>query len=522
MGWKRPSSRRHLALEMAAALLVVLYLGGPTLLYPFGRDQGEYAYTASAALAGKVVYRDVFDVKPPLTHIVHEAALLTFGHSMAAIRIFDLLWQCATVLTIVWIARRCFRRKFVGLAAGTIYAVLYYSASFWGTAQTDGFIGLPAALAMAAFLVARDRDRDRDSFACGLWIGVAVLFKYPIGILLPFLAGLAILPRDSRSLRRGLLLGLGFAVPLTVCVAVMVGQGAFDDFLQIQRHFISHYNGRRLDSGGSLLGPLFHPSLANATIWFATAAAVVGLIRKRQRPELEIVPVVLWLAAALIHLVVQQKYYGYHRLPLLGPQSILIAYMPFVASDAACAVWRPMRTIVAVASAVLFLGMIVRHPAPRGLAEQASLHDLLAGRRSLPTAAEYEAAAPSYGVGATIAAARYLREHSGPDDKVFIWGFETTVYFLAERTCASRFIYNFPLYGDFGWPELRDEFLAEMDAAPPLYLVVVHGDAMPWVTGTGKDSADALKEFEGLSGLLDSRYRWEADVEGFAFHRRIQ
>lgn len=522
MGSSQPSCRRHLALEAAAALVLLLYLGAPTLTEPFGRDQGEYAYTATAALAGKIVYREVFDVKPPLTHVVHEAALLTFGHSMAAIRIFDLLWQCATALAIVWIAHRCFGKRLVGLAAAVIYAVLYYSASFWCTAQTDGFIGLPTALAMIAFLKARDRDRNRDHFACGLLIGVAVLFKYPIGILFPFLAVLVTLPWGPRSLWRGLSLALGFAVPLLICVAVMAGQGALRDFLEIQHHFIAHYNSRRLDPGEAFLSPLFHPSPANATIWLASAAAVVALIWNRRRPKLQVFPIVLWLTAAWIHLVVQQKYYGYHRLPMLAPQSILIASMPFAAYEAARAVWRPLRIVVAVMGGVLFLGMIVRHPTPEGLSNRSSALDVFTGRRSLPTLAEYEAAAPAYGVSATIAAARYLRDHSGPKDTVFIWGFETTVYFLAERTCSSRFIYNFPLYGDFGWPELREELMTEIAGSPPLYLVVLHDDAMQWVTGTGKDSADALKDFDALSDLLESRYRWEADVEGFSFHRRIE
>src|SRR5262245_50224639 len=83
-----PRSRRA---NVAAVVAVCLFLGMPSLLFPFGRDQAEYACTADAALHGKVIYRDVFCVKPPLTPAVHGLALLAFGRSMASIRILDLL-----------------------------------------------------------------------------------------------------------------------------------------------------------------------------------------------------------------------------------------------------------------------------------------------------------------------------------------------------------------------------------------------------------------------------------------------
>ncbi len=99
------ANKSRIWMQIAIIVLAVVVFGGPTLMYPFGRDQGEYAWIAASALQGKVIYTDVFNVKPPLTHVIHEAAILLFGHHMVSIRILDMLWQGATAILIFKIAK---------------------------------------------------------------------------------------------------------------------------------------------------------------------------------------------------------------------------------------------------------------------------------------------------------------------------------------------------------------------------------------------------------------------------------
>ena len=52
---------------------------------------------------------------------------------------------------------------------------------------------------------------------------------------------------------------------------------------------------------------------------------------------------------------------------------------------------------------------------------------------------------------------RYIRQHSGPEDKVFFWGQADFMYAQAERRPASRYILCFPLTGYiFGSPTSDD------------------------------------------------------------------
>src|SRR5512134_3956359 len=72
-----------------------------SLTYPYGHDQGLYAYVATEWVErGRIPYRDVFDHKPPGIYILYALAVALFGTGMWGIRIFDL----ACVMTLGFIA----------------------------------------------------------------------------------------------------------------------------------------------------------------------------------------------------------------------------------------------------------------------------------------------------------------------------------------------------------------------------------------------------------------------------------
>jgi len=163
----------------AMVVLATLAFGSVSLIYPFGRDQGIHAFIADSVLDGKVLYRDIFNMKPPLTTGVHALALVLFGHSMTAIRLLDLLWTVATSLLVFAFARRAFGNPRAAALAGVLYSLQYYGCDFWTTAQTDGWLNLPLAV---SFLLALRGWREGICrrgvwIGAGLGIGLAAAFK---------------------------------------------------------------------------------------------------------------------------------------------------------------------------------------------------------------------------------------------------------------------------------------------------------------------------------------------------------
>jgi hypothetical protein len=125
-----------------------------------------------------------------------------------------------------------------------------------------------------------------------------------------------------------------------------------------------------------------------------------------------------------------------------------------------------------------------------------------------------------YSLDADRRLAGAVRRLTGPDDPVFIWGFEPVVYWLAERDPASRFIYDVPQRAPWQQAEARASLMRDLKRTPPELLAVQRRDVIPSVTGALSDSRRALDSFPELRLLLAERYQTVEVVEDFEVYLR--
>lgn len=238
------------ALSLTLAVCALLLL--PTALYPYGRDQGMFAYAGRLVLGGAVPFRDFWDTKPPAIYYVYALAECLFGPSMRAIRLLDIAWQGATAAALFAVARRISGRRRIGCAAALLYALSYASRGWWNTAQPDDFLNLP--LALAVFLSLRARARGPSPgllFAAGALAGVAFWFRYPMGAMAAACAATAW--RGSLRESRGEIAAAfgGFALVAGGYAAFLAAEGAWAEFVYAELVWARAYVS--LGGGG---GPL--------------------------------------------------------------------------------------------------------------------------------------------------------------------------------------------------------------------------------------------------------------------------
>jgi hypothetical protein len=116
--------------------------------------------------------------------------------------------------------------------------------------------------------------------------------------------------------------------------------------------------------------------------------------------------------------------------------------------------------------------------------------------------------------------ASYVRGGTSPGDHILIWGFESLIYFLADRPPASRFVYSVPLVTAWSPPEWRGEIVSDIDQKRPACIVVAHNDHLPWMTGRGDDSAAQLEEFAELYGMIQADYGMAKRIGDFDIWER--
>ena len=127
-----------------------------------------------------------------------------------------------------------------------------------------------------------------------------------------------------------------------------------------------------------------------------------------------------------------------------------------------------------------------------------------------------------YNLDADRQVALEVRSRTASEDAIFIWGFEPSIYFLAERPLASRFTYNVPQRTEWQRAQSRRELLRELSLNRPKLIVVQRRDVFGSVTGSALDSKDELPNFPELKLLIESQFRKVKEIEDFEIYERSE
>ncbi len=506
--------------------------GSVSLIYPFGRDQGNYAYAGWVLLEGGMPYRDVFVFKPPMTVVVHGLAMGSFGVNTWAIRVLDIGWTAATALVVAALARELWRRRDVALAAGLACPLLYYQIDYWMIAQTDGWMTLPCALAVWAVLRG-GRAAGRTPLAwwagAGALAGIAVLFKYTAALIgIPMLLALAwVASQRGRRAWIGIVpMALGGLLVLAACWLWLASTGAWSDFVDSQFRLVPDYVARRHagETPWKLVRWLFNLRRSKADLipmfWAGLGGLAAALVASRPRTRtdaLALTLLVVWWLVAAANVIVQGKFFDYHYLPMLAPSASIAGLGAAALLHRALSRIdrRELRTLAVTALLALVVVVTPIGGRFRDLGRVAftgqTIDQYIASRR--------EYAFPDYNVREVRQVAKLLRETTTPEQRVFLWGYEPTINVRAQRRTVSRFLYNFPFrMGEVG-SKYEAELMSSLRDRPPDVVVVTSGDRFPGLVGTYKDSAMLLAEFHELNTFVTERYRPAETVGRYSLWR---
>lgn len=506
----RRLAARHTAL--IAVITVVMLLALPTITYPLGRDQGEFATIGRGLLWGRVPYVDLWNPKPPAVFYVYAAAIALFGRTVEALRAIDLVMFPAAAAAVYAIAAWLFDRR-TGLWAALITGVFYFSETFWTLTQNDGIALLPMTLAAWCGLrsIRRGRRGLLWALAAGALCGWAFWFKYPFALFAGALGVGCVILAGRVDWRWIFAFGLGFAAVFAAGATVLMAQGAWDALVE-SAVLTAEYVAR----GFTPVEFFRMMTTALGFRWahwgFLFVLALIGLAGVRawgaQRGGL--IFTALWLSAGAVIMLVQGKGYDYHWLPMLPPLAIFGALgVETVLRMARRFV--PSRALDLVAAGGL-LAVLAFAVLPRTL-------PYLSGQEDRATYyARFQAG--EFVADESLRVADYLRERVQFGDTLYIWGFRPEVYYLSDLNPATRWIFHFPLVADWYPAQWRAENVETLWAALPPYTLVLQADYLPWVTGSSGDSATLLQAYADLNDWLIYNYAREAQIGNFLLWRR--
>ncbi|MCL4397852.1 hypothetical protein M1403_02365 [Patescibacteria group bacterium] len=409
---------------LLVVLGIVLLLRLPSLFEPYWYgDEGIYLALGQAMRRGAVLYRDIWDNKPPLLYMIYAI-------------IPTLLWAKITatvfVLGTTAVVYKISRNFLAALLAGVLLSIPLLEGTI---ANAELYFTLPIALAAYFFLI----NRLKPGFI-GILLAIAFLLKVPaafdfLGMFAAYLLidFIEVHPRNGRAFFSFILKQVKFflavaLIPLLSLVILTVYfqlHHALPDFLLAV--FFQNASYVTVDSGplSKLSNPLFIKGLL---LLFSLLILLVLFLKKRVSKEFLFLS--FWFGFSLYGALLSNRPYLHYLLQIVPPGVILLFYM--LRNIRQYLILNTLYLILLLLLARMFTGAFALDTR----SYYANWFDYLSERKSWMDYVNYFDSRTSNNYDL----AKYIDQNTGPNDPIFFWGDNAFVYVVSNRPAATKFI----------------------------------------------------------------------------------
>jgi hypothetical protein len=529
-------SRLSLRTTWIVALAVVAGLGlavrMPSIAEPLGIDQSLWASAARGLSRGLVIYRDVWDHKPPGIFLAYLATFDLFGWTSGSIAWLDLVASIATTALVFVIVRRL-ESLATAMLAAALYAVLTVPSWLYGNggflersvAETFVVVGVgTAAWCAAGFRALVSVGR---AFGIGLGVGVAIVFKPNAAVYLPVLLiwiGLyACSWRETARVAAIAILGSIVAPALTIAW-LWHGHVLLESWVALVE-----FNRFYLAEGFTLQQALHGFSNAigfrvkHDPLWAAGAVGALlvawDALRTRRIDPLAAM-CVLWGAGAAVAIFANgARLFNSYFIQALPALAMLAAWA--IVGVARAPIVHRLGGAAAAIFVVLLMGQrqYVTRVADVTRLDLKALTGHIERVTYLDQYGGY-ATGRGYSAHANDDLFTYVRDHTSRDDRIYQFGINGSgIYFATDRLPAARFLrataFLPPTLTEPGFQ--RATVLDTIARARPVYIIFeqLHHTSQEDVATT----VDRLPQDEDVTRVL-ADYRLDTQIEDFTLYRR--
>jgi hypothetical protein len=520
--------------KICAALVLCtlgLSLRLPMMVQPMGIDQGIFTAAAWGMSQGDMLYRDVWDQKPPGIHLIYAAAIALFGPHEVTVFWMDFLAAVATTALLGVVGWRL-ARPAVGLAAAVVYAILglptvrYGAGGFLERAVPETFIAV-CVLAAAALLL----SRRPPLFLAGIFFGCAALLKPTALIYWP--AVLIAMRREEYppgEWKRPLIwTPVGIAAPVVIVILWLWNGGALGDAWVA----VVDYNRAYVGVGATLwqFADRFVHEVWRLTktdpLWLlgmsSLAVAAIGW-RIERRLDWPMVSGWLWLTASIVAAAANgTRVYSTYFQQCLPPLALLAGLL-LAGPNAATARMRWRNVALA---AVLLIGVwrvqkvgVIERVSTAMTADLGQWHaapdDRQARLQYLGRFGSY-ASGRGFSARANAELTDYLAAHPPNGERIYIFGMAPGVYFTSRLLPAQRFLWIGPAASNLlPNPSFTlDTVAADLERTRPGFIILERNnrDSLLGWRAEERFTVPAMQRVLG-------QYAQVAEIEDFVLYQR--
>jgi len=527
--------RSILTMLAAAAAVTAFALRVPSIAEPLGIDQSLWASAVRGMARHQLLYRDVWEQRPPGIYFTYLTGFRVFGWTPAAVAWMDILASAATTLLLFAIVR-CLAGVATAAVASALYATLTMPGWLY---RHDGFLErsvcetfIVVCVGLAAWCAVRWRQASRNgaqlwALGVGFFSGAAVVYKPNAGLYLPaILLWMWFYRPPSSTTRDGVRVFVAAALAAMVAPALTIVWLWRLDLLGDARVAVLDFNRFYVSQGLTLKGYALDFSKAiwlrmkTDPLWMAegvgSLVVVWELVRRRVLDPLAGLATLWGGAAALVIVVNGARLFNTYFIQAFAPLAVLATWL--LVEHAGRSTGR--RALSVATAALMLIFLVQRHYVTRVYefvdADLAVMRGTVDHSAYLDRFGGY-ANDRGYSARANEELASYVRQHTTLDDRIFLFGINGAgVYFLSDRLTAHRFLrVNFFVPSEFPNADFTlDSVVSALGARRPRYLIF---EELHSSSEMGR-LVDSLQSRDEIKRLL-APYRLDATIEDFSLYR---
>jgi len=544
--------------------LVLVFLRAlPNLRYIIGRDQATYCVIGQGLLHGQLLYRDLWDNKPPGIFYIYSVIVKIFGPVMWSVGAVDILWLLVFSCCLFYFSRRYLGNPGAALAV-VFYVCRHCRQGYIHAVQPEAFLMLlvfavwfllqgtvhlpPIGAQTDSSIVAALRPVERVKvselrvarhFAVGLLLGAAFWLKYnavaffPFVALLPFLDFSALAHGSSRlrlliSWREWfiqmLIVASGFVFAIATVLIYFHISGAWPAMKEIQFVVLPRYAAMSFHWSFYYFYWALWQTQNHMGVWWELMAAIALTIALWRRELGRIAPLTLMALAGYLCTAMQGRFHPYYfetSYPFFAMFWAYVGVKTFEGFLYLQRIFGQRRWALARGLLWVVLASLVFAVLPEELVRVAEQYRFVTDCWRDPEASykTYYWQLPLERIGDQMRVVDYLKANSQPKDQVFVWGTAPLINFLPQRQCPSRFVSNLGVMSKWAPESWRQELAQTLETKRPHYIVVERHDVVSTITFTSMDSEQYLQVYPALQGLLRREYAPAVNFVDFEIYK---
>ncbi len=425
-------------------LTVFFFLRLPSLFEPYWYgDEGIYQTIGLALNRGALLYRDIWDNKPPLLYFLYSI----FGSEQFTLRLLSLLFGLAAIVVFLALSKKLLNKPLLYRASTVVFTVLFGLPLIEGNiANAENFM-VPLAIFSAYSLILFLKSKQKNLallFLSGVLLGISVLFKivaiFDFGAFFVFLFILDFPEKLSpKSFIKNLADKLG---KLTIFSLAFLLPFLMSLFYSLINHILSLYLNSVFFSNVDYVGYgnkfIIPQGLLLFKIFLMTTVLLIIFFKRKGVRFPAYLFITIWAAFSLFNSFFSQRPYPHYVLVLL-PAFCLFFGSIFLYNKLS----RILATIF-----IISLGVILHYFSldQKNVGYYENFINFVFDSKAV---ARYQ----SFFDGNTprdYEISSFIKSKARKEDNVFVWGNNAQIYKLTDKTPPGKYttLYHIVQYSD--------------------------------------------------------------------------